>query len=295
LTSLFKRKVEVKIGDRTFKSGDFYIEFDVPFDDSDTANVANISIYNLTDKTINTFKKGVSVFINAGYESDNGGIFSGVASPVFSEFKGVDKVVTIDAVDGNDKWVEAEIKKTYKENTTALQILKDLIKMTGLSIGALKLPQNKVYRSGKTFQSKLSTAIIEIARDCGAKMHVNRLKIYIRPKNEGDTVYFVLNKDHGMVGIPSPIEKEETYKVTENIRKETKKGGKTVVTYEEGQVDKKILKRGYNVVSLLNHKFTTDAIIEIRSKTANGRFRIESGKHYCRGNSFYTEMEVFPL
>lgn len=128
--------------------------------------------------------------------------------------------------------VQNEINKTYAAGIRGRDILNDLLKRTKLDIGALKLPKNKLYKSGKTFETTLSEAIAEVALDCGAKVHVTRRKIYIRPKNDGNNIRFIINKDRGLIGSPTRIERDETVgrdKDGNDIKNGTRLGGKNVV------------------------------------------------------------------
>lgn len=281
------RKVEVIAGPRKFTSDDFTIYFDIPFDDGPDVNIAEIEIYNLSDNTIAAIKKGHGVIINAGYQNDVGAVLTGVTQRIETNWEDVDKTTSLMVADAHDNWMEVDVKRTYKEGITAQQILNDLIPYTGLRVGALNLPLNMRYDGAKTIDGKIGKIIVEIAKDCNAKVHVNKGKIFIREKSEGDKIAFVLDKNHGLVGSPTPIENEEKYNVAEKV----KKGDKWV----DGYVSKSRIRRGFKVVSLLNHNFTTDVIVKIISKTANGFYRIEKGKHVSSGSNFYTEVEVYPI
>lgn len=277
MSNLLGRKVELIAGNKTFDADEFGIYFDVPFSDSAEPNVALIEIYNLKETTTNELKKGLKVILNAGYKNDVGSIFLGEIQLQETNWQRVDKRTTLTAMDSGEKWFKTPVKRTYKAGIKGKQILVDLLARTGLETGALDVTVNKTYKGGKTVNTTLSKAIEEIAKDCGVKMHINKGKIYIRPKNAGDNIKFLLDAAHGLISSPTPIEKEVV-------------SGKD----EKGQPITKTV-NGWNVVTLLNHRISTDALIEITSKTANGLFRVESGKHYFGGSSFYTEMEVYPL
>lgn len=274
-TESYGRAVELFVDGKRFNGDDFTILFSVPFDDGGDANVAEVKVYNLKNDTINGFKKDSRIILNAGYRGDAGAILLGVVKSVKSDWSGVDRITTIQVLDGTDAWFSARVKKTYKAGSNGEAILKDLSKITGLQIGAFKLPKPVTYKSGKTLNGTLANVIKQIAAENGAKAHVTRGKVYIRPKSEGDNIGFVLDADHGLISSPTPVEKE-----VETSEKD-KDGNK-----------KKVKRQGWTVKCLLNHKITTDALIRISSKTANGTFRVESGQH--DGGSFETEMEVYP-
>lgn len=286
MSDLYMRNVEVIAGPRKFSSKEFTIYFDIPFDDGPDINIADVDIYNLSGSTIAAIKKGHPVIVNAGYQNNIGAVLIGTAQLIHTDWQNVDKITSLTVADAHDDWMKANIKKTYKEGITGLQILNDLIPKTGLKVGALKLPLNMKYDGAKTIDGKIGKIVVEIAKDCNAKVHVNKGKIFIREKTEGDTISFLLDKEHGLIGSPTPIENEEKYKVVERVKKD----GKYVNEY----VDKTRIRKGYKITSLLNHNFTTDVVLKVASKTANGLFRIEKGKHVSNGATFYTEMEVYP-
>lgn len=294
MSDLFLRSIEVVAGPRKFINDEFDTYFDIPFDDGPDVNIGEVEIFNLSSATIAAMKKGQKLILNAGYQKDVGAALIGEIKRIETRIKGVDKITTLFVIDANDNWMRKEIKKTYKEGIKAEQVLRDLIPHTGLKIGALKLPVNKVYTGAKTVEGKVGKIIVDMAKDCNAKIHINRGRIFIREKNEGDQTGFLLNKDRGLIGSPTPIEKEEQYTVVERVKKtETVKGKKTT-KYVNEYVKKTRIRKGFKVIALFNHNFTTDVILKIASKTANGLFRIEKGKHIATGSSYYTEMEVYP-
>ncbi|MGH0678688.1 phage protein [Bacillus luti] len=279
MSSLWGRKYEAVMGHTVFKNEAFTINFDVPFDDGSDPNISEIEVYNLSDSTINQVEEGAVVYVNAGYQSDVGTILTGTLCNVSTDWSGTDKITTFYVRDANDNWMEKWVEKTYAENITGKQVLSDLISMSGLQIGSFDLPVNTVYKSAKTVKTMLGQAIIEVARDCSAKVHVNKGSIFIRDrirdKNRGNEVGFILDKDHGLIGTPSPIITSYDVGIDENRRT--------------------INRAGFKVLSLLHHRVTTDSVIQIKSKTANGLFRVEKGKHKANGNTYYTEMEVYSL
>jgi hypothetical protein len=304
MTNLYMRNTQAIIGELKIDADDLTVYFDVPYDDGPDVNVAEIDIFNLSTATIATMKKGQKVILNAGYQKDVGAILVGVLQRVQSEWRGVDKITQLTIFDTNDQWMTKTVKKTYKEGITGKQILADLLPKTGLKVAAFKLPFNMKYDGAKTIDGGIGKIIVEVAADCNAKIHVNKGKIYIREKAEGDAIGFVLDKEHGLIGSPTPIEYEQKYKViqkkktivTVKPKKGSPKGTKSTkaTKYVDEYVTKTKIRRGYKVISLLNHSFATDVILQIKSQTCNGVFRIEKGKHVSNGGSYYTEMEVYP-
>lgn len=269
----FGRIVEVRVNKRIFRGDEYDIEFDIPFDDSPEDNASKISIYNLADTTIRAFGKDPYVIVNAGYTGDVGAVLLGIGTAVNTDRGDVDKKTTIEALDGSKGYYSQPIKKTYAKGTTAKQIFEDLSRLTGVKIGRLALPANRVYRTGKTVKGSLSAIFAGLAADCRTKAFAQNGRVYIGPRGKGLTAVTVLDSAHGLIGSPTPIEKE-------------------VDTGNEKNPKKKL--QGYKVRCLLNHRIFTDALLEIRSQTANGRFWVDSGRHFSNDSDFMTEVEVYP-
>jgi hypothetical protein len=273
INTLYMRETIITINGRTF-SAPLTRHFDVPFDDTKDLNTIAVDIYNLKESTINDIKKDQPLSIQAGYRNDKGVIFDGIVQSVLTTNEGLDKITKITCMDDSGgKWTTEKIKKTYKGPINAKVILEDLIPKTGLSVGELSLPKNFVYQSGKTFDSLVSAAILAVAKDCNAKVHVNKRKIFIRGKDAADKYAIEVSKETGLIGSPTPLEGEETS--------------------PDGKETKKVT--GWKITTLLNHRLTVDSLVQLKSKTANGVFRVGKGKHLSSGDNFYTESEVHPL
>lgn len=261
----YNRQAEIIIGNRSFHSDKFDFEFEVEFDDTPNLNHASVTLYNLSHNTIRSIQKDMPIIINAGYEGDVGGIFVGSIYNSHSVRRGVDRETTIKAVDAAEQRGKLRVNRSYKSGTRASQIIADLCSLTGVSIGALSLPEDVQYRSGKNLNGYIITLLKEIANDCGAKFNINKGLAYFTGPNEGQDVQFLFNRDRGLIGSPEPFVEED-------------EGGNEI--------------RGYNVEALLNHRLNADAIITIESMTANGKYRVRKGTHIYSLDQMVTEMEV---
>lgn len=260
----FGRFAEVVAGAVKANSDNLTIQFEVPFDDDTEPNESKIDIYNLTDNTINQIKRGLKATLNAGYRSDRGVILSGYISKVLTSRSGVDKKTTIYVLDSPPIDEKKTIKKTYKANIKASQILRDLGSILKLNIAVLALPKDKTYTKGYTVNGKILDTMKKIAKDCGAIVYINKSKVYIRSIKAGDDSRFILKPETGLIGTPEPFEDE-----------------RDGVKY-----------KGYKVKSLLQYRLTTASIVTIESKFVKGQFRVRKGVHKWDGNDFVTEMEV---
>ncbi|MDQ0299632.1 hypothetical protein J2S78_002052 [Salibacterium salarium] len=261
----FMRKGNIIMGRASLSSELYDYEFEVEFDDNPEKNHAEVTFYNLSHDRINRISRGNPLITNAGYEEDVGTVFVGVVYESNSEKNGVDRETTVKAVDGTDQRDKLRVNKTYKEGTRASQIITDLCSIVGLSIGALKLPEDKQYRQGKNEAGTILYRLSLLAKDCGAKFHINKGLAYFRPPGEGDDVRFIFSPERGLIGSPEPFVEED----------------------DDGNEIK-----GYNVKALLNHRIQADSIIEIKSKNVNGRYRVRKGTHTWNQEEAITKMEV---
>lgn len=265
-SGLFGINVKISFAGKIITSNELDIEFTVPFDDDLIANEAEITIYNLSTDTINLLKKGTSLSIEAGYQQDTGVIFSGFVDKVTTKYEGADKSTIIKCLDDVTKKTVESI--TYKANTKASQILKELLNKTGIPIAVFKVRRDWTYKDEQTVEGDLMENIKTYAEVCGISVFVNKGKIYARSLKEGDNINFTINESTGLIGSPEYFEEEQT-----------------VEDYKE-------IVTGYNLKMLLQHRMTAAAIINLSSRNVNGKFRVRSGTHNFNESESITEVEV---
>ena len=248
------------------KSSELDFEFVVPFDDDMEANEAEIIIYNLTDSTISKFKNKSKISIEAGYKGDTGVIFNGFVSKTHTKREGADKITTIKCLDDmSTKTVESI---SYSEGTKSSYILKDLLKRTNTPIAVFEVRRDHTYTNSVTVEGDLMDNIKKYAEVCGISVYVSQGKIYARYIKDGDNLNFTLSADTGLIGSPEAFEEEQTAE------------------------DFSEVVNGYKCVCLLQHRMTTAGIINLKSMSVNGTYRIRSGQHRFNPDEAITEIEV---
>jgi hypothetical protein len=91
--------------------------------------------------------------------------------------------------------------------------------------------------------------------------------LIIRTLESGFDENFTIEEDTGLLSTPSQFEE----------------------TDKKGSYD--VLMKGYKLRTLLQHRITTCSIVNIKSKSANGKYRAYKGKHILDANDFYTEFQ----
>jgi len=263
MSKFWIRETIVLAGGRRFHSNELDIEFDVPFDNDSEPNVANITIYNLSDSSINSMQKDQTIIINSGYRDDIGSIFIGSLQKSHTRWQGTEKITELTIGDGAQEWLTSNVSQAYAEGMKASAILADLCGMFGIEPGKLDLVNDLTYPNGRVIDCMVKDAVKQIVKECDSTFKISQGKIYIMPQEQGIPSGFFLNEQTGLIGSPEVFEKEE-----------------------RGQT-----KKGYRVTMLLNHRITVDSILQIQSRTANGTFQVLKGRHRSAGDHV-TEVEV---
>lgn len=249
------------------ESSQFDFEFDIEFDDNLETDEATVTIYNLSDSTINKFKYDESITIKGGYKGDTGVLFIGNIRRVTTKREGADKVTTILAFDCYNMSQYELTNTTYTKNTKASYILKNLLSKTKLPIAAFNVKRDWTYKDETKVEGILGEQIKKYSDVCGISVYIHKGEIYARQLSEGDNLNFKVCSDTGMISVESFQEE------------------KTVEDYKD-------VINGFKIKMILQHRMKTAGIVNLQSKFYQGTYRIRSGKHSYDGTSATTEIEV---
>ena len=285
---LFKRTVLIQTSNSIRLTNDAYkLTFDVPFDDDMEMNIAEVTVYNLTDSTINQLRYNDTITIEAGYNTDTGIICSGRISNVTTSHNGLDKITTIEIKDGPDLSSKSLTNKTYANGTKASYILRDLANTLSLAIAKFEVPNDVTYTDGYVVDGNIADAMQNIAMHCGVGCYIHKSKLYIRPITSGDDLNFILSVDTGLLGSPELF--SESTEVSEEDMKYVSKSRMKAVFGKWYIIDK-----GYKATSLLQHRFQVASIVNLKSQNINARCRIKAGVHSF-DSDFKTELELLEV
>ncbi|MFW6002695.1 MAG: phage protein [archaeon] len=263
MVEFFGRRIKFETGNKIVKYPDLDIEFKINFSDDDDGNTGTVTLYNLSEKTIGQIKVDNDFKLSAGYKDFNGVILPGIIKRKTTNWEDVNKITTLIVGDNTENWLRSTINKTWKAGKRASEIMPEIAKATGLSIGEIDIQDDVIYEKGITFSTTCRKALQELAKDTNSKLHSSRGKVYIRPSNKPDRKAFLIDKDHGLLNFPEKIESDE-----------------------EDSPER------YSLQILLNYKIQTDSLIDLRSKTVEGNFRVVEGEHVGQGENFSTNVEV---
>lgn len=242
----------------------FEIHVSVPFSDNPTPCMSEVTIFNLSEKSVNLFEVGSEIVINAGY----GGMdFGCLTEGRISELKptqriGDDRVTSFTVIEGKDYSKLKDVNITFNKGTDAKTIINRIALKSSIIYYELELKKNKVYDKGFTADGQPLQLIREVAEACETQVYFKRGKLVI--KNFRDTKSkerLKLSYKNGLFESPERIENED-YK-------------------------------GWSCQSLLQHKISIGTPVSLETRTVKGSdFFVKNGTHVCDGSSFVTNFEV---
>ena len=304
---LFGRSLTVKTGNLTFDMDQYDIEVNSEFDDTLISNETEISIYNLTSNTIASLKNGQAITVSAGYKEDVGVIFVGFIDKVKTEFDNNDKKTTIYALDKiySEVNLEEQVKKTYggtvktkagsnilavwhdalgreryikgnksfpaksyKVNTKASYILKELLNMTSVPIAVFKIKRDHTYTDAVSLSGSLADNIKKYSEVCGVSTYINNGKLYCKDVAQSASEQFTIDVGHGLVESVEEFEEEVTVDdITDVVA-------------------------GVKLKTLLNHRINVGSILNIKSINKSGRYVVKKCNYTINDSDFYSEIEA---
>lgn len=270
----------IKCGDVTIRSSELDFEFDISFDDNLESDEGEITVYNLSNNTINQLKVDSSISIEAGYEGDTGIVFKGFITKVSTKRDNADKVTTIKIIDAIQ---DLSIDEGY--TGTPSVILKNLInefcRKKRLSTGLIKAERNTTGNddNGVTAGDSLATAIKTYSNACGVSTFIRNGTVYSCKINKisNDTT-FNISEETGMIGSPSPFEEKSK-----------------VENYENPEEDFEDTIKGYDIEMLLQHRASVGAIVNLTSEQYSGKYYIKSGNHRFNESECITTIRVVQM
>lgn len=259
----YGHRVVIKTGSVSIDNSELDCEFEIPFDDDTEANEANLTVYNLKGTTIKQIKRNSKITVTAGYGRDTGIIFSGYIKRIKTYREGCDKITEIEMLDSRDL-KERDIESiSYKANTSASYILKDLCQRLNLTIAIFKTERDFKFTDDTTVDGGLMENIRKYSKICGVSAFICKSAIYVCPLSYGNNMNFTVSSNTGLIDV-AEFEEEQTVEEYKDVI------------------------QGYEITMLLQHRIATASIINIDSIYAKGRYRVREGHHTYNGTDFLT-------
>jgi hypothetical protein len=200
--ALFRKVCELNIGGSLFTYPPFSIEFEQSFSMS-SASVTKARLYNPAPTTIRKAegkKKGdtrefAAVEIKAGFENDFGTVLTGEISDYRVYRQGVDTVLELTIGDLTGTLSNADVGKTYK-NQTMGNVITDMIKTVGAK-GQVTLSGDKTMKAFTAGGFKYSFE--NLVSEAGAQYYIKDGVIMVESKPVKKSIAFI-SPESGLVG-----------------------------------------------------------------------------------------------
>ncbi len=275
------RDATLVIGGNKYTLDGLHFSFDIPFDDSDEPPVATVKVMNLSESTRAGMKKNDPVILNAGYRGDVGCILVGNLAGLKHKQDNVDWTSTLTVQPCAEEILGKMINKTYKEDTTAMVIVKDLLNIFGVEVGKCELSNNISYPRGRVCRGILKQILTEIVvSECKSRLIIRPTgQVYITKSDDGINNGIVLSTANGLLRAD-----EEKVAIAVETKSNSQKTG-------EDRDDDDHVSRS----CLLNYGISTAEVVRVQSNDLNGQFIVSKGRHTGSWNGDWkTSMELKP-
>lgn len=255
----FGRVIETSIGPAGgtgITVRDLRISFVIEKTDASSANKAEISIYNLTrDSATRYGKVGNKIIIRAGYEDEGAprSIFFGDITRALYKTEGVDRILEIEAYDGQAAAQDVNVSLSYTAGTPVNQVVSDIVHALGLPLASPFVGAVNIYATGFSFIGKAKDALTESLSRIGQIWTIQNEQIVIY--TDGGAVIrtgLLLSPSSGLIQVVEELEDKSTDQVTTDVPKR------------------------YTANFLLDGRVLPGSEIQISSTVASGTFRVES-------------------
>lgn len=235
------------------------IKFDIRKTSDDKPNTAKIEIYNLSpEHQTQIIQEWQDIRLLAGYTGYERVIFDGQIRTAIPRVSGADRIVEIQAGDGDREIFRGFINKSVKKGVTASDIVGECKKaMFGVPVGYSD-ELEKTYPRGRVLSGRASDILTEQCRSDDAQWSIQDGELLLlKSSNVRPNAVWLISQETGMLGSPEP----------------------TTI--------------GVKVKTLLNPAYLIGGVAKIDSLVFGGGIRIESITHKgdTHGDDWVSELE----
>ena len=211
----YSLSVERSDGDTVTIRPPFTIDFDIQRDTLSSVNIANVRVYNLSEKIRNLIRKDAWNFadirrleLRAGYGDDLAVVASGNISQAWSTREGSDFITYIESFDGGWAFTNSQSSNQFPKGTPKKTVVETLAKNMssfGVTVGAIGDVQGTLPR-GNAYSGNTSSLLKELTGD---SFFIDNSKINVLQADEViDGLIPLINSSSGLLGTPI---RENTY------------------------------------------------------------------------------------
>lgn len=272
------------------ETGPANIEFEIKKDNSKEPNKGYITLYNLSDDTVNYLdanqREAISVVLEAGYDGENQMLFSGTVEFVQDKWDGNTRITKLILGDATNNLLTSKTSRSYRKGTPLDTVLNELI-------SDLRLPTGKVIKFGSAttqqamaFSGSASQSLAKLAANTGSTFSVQDGAVYWTKQGKRlKQSVFEISSETGMHDSPTPQNPEPAKRRLEKKSKKKKKStGNTAAEIKEDA--------GLVVVTALNGAILPESTVYVKSIKYTGFYKVVylSHKGELEGGDWVTQL-----
>lgn len=289
--SAFKSTVDLdtKLGSTTKSSSNLYllehhqITFSIKKDNNKDPNQAEITVYNLSDDTVNYINRGIrnnlAVALAVGYEGQELiMIFKGTIQWVSDTFERVDRKTVLHCLDGGINIAEARTSRSYPKGTKVSSVVTDLVKDLGTTEGNIHVDSTQTLSSATAMCGNTSHYLEHICKSIDHNVSIQDGSVYVTPRSQMSSARSAyISPETGLIGSPEPFHND--IKPTKKVTKKSKKPKKPT--------------DGVKFKCQMNGAILPEKTIWLKSRDYDGPFKVVSVSHNGdkEGAEWTTEVE----
>lgn len=228
-----------------------HISFSIERADTESANTAKVSLWNLSPEHLAELNKDDCVVVlRAGYGSVMPLVFTGVVTFAKSKMDGSDVMTEIELVDNRIELRDTFVSVGYAGTVNCKTLIQDTADQMGLTVSFSYNAEFKDIPNGFSYVGPAATVLTKACETSGLVWSINNGVLQVKKPN--DTMsreVYELSAETGLIGTPSRVQisdKADSYEY------------------------------GWDVEFLMNAAITIDDYVYLNSKVVRGYFRVYS-------------------
>lgn len=227
-----------------------HISFSVDKADTDSANTAKLSVWNLNKTHIAELnKKDCVVALRAGYGNVLPLVFTGIVTFAKTKLDGSDKVTEIELVDSRIELRDTYISVGYKDKVNCKTLIEEAANQMGVAVSFSHNAAFTDLPNGFSYVGQARNALAKICATSNLTWSINNGVLQIKKPN--DTMsreVYVLSAETGLLNTPERVQ------ISENAGSQY----------------------GWDVEYLMNAAIDLNDFVYLDSKAVKGYFRVYS-------------------
>ena len=214
-----------------------HIQFGIEKSDSETANTAKITLWNLTNAHRKALEKSnCKVILKAGYGSNLAMILDGTVVSCNSALDNGNIATDLEIVDGLIAIRDTYVSLHYKGKTDCKKLFDEIAKQMGVSVTYSSRCKFNTLPHGFSFIGAGKNALKELCRTCKLSWTIQNGVLLVYPPNQAiKNKAYLLNAKTGLIGIPQKITIEEKNQ-SDSSASATKRTGYEIEYFMNGAI-----------------------------------------------------------